>query len=93
MNQSGLHGQMRLEGGMSTSNVSLAGMVKHANEVSPFDPLTGEFKASLVGRVEKKASKRNDALKAERHNVVRAEERRMDSGDGAKTSDKDQYGN
>jgi len=62
MNQSGLHGQMRLEEGMSTSNVSLAGMVKHANEVSPFDPATGEFKASIAGSVEKKVSTRGDAL-------------------------------
>jgi len=38
----------RLEGGLSTSNVSLAGMVKHAHEVSPFNPATGEFKASVV---------------------------------------------
>ncbi len=49
MNQTGLYNTMRLEGGQSTSNVSLAGMVNHAHQVSPFDPKTGEFKASLVG--------------------------------------------
>ena len=62
MNQAVLYDKMRLEGGQSTSNVSLAGMVTHAHQVSPFDAKTGEFKASLVGRVEKKTSTDPDAL-------------------------------
>ena len=55
--------KMRLEGGLSTENHSIAGLVRHAHEVSPFDPKTGEFRASLTGPIEKIASKQTDSLK------------------------------
>jgi len=63
MNQAVLYDKMRLEGGMSTANVGIAGLITHAHEVSPFDEKTGEFKASVVGGVEKKTSKHDDVLK------------------------------
>jgi len=62
----------RLEGGLSTANHSIAGLVRHAHEVSPFDPATGEFKASLVGVVEKKTSTDPSALLSQDDNVENA---------------------
>ena len=64
-NQAVIYDKLRLEGGLSTSNVSLAGMVTHAHQVSPFDEKTGEFKASVTGPIEKKASKQKKSLESD----------------------------
>lgn len=61
MNQAVLYDKMRLEGGMSTNNIGIAGMIQHAHREGMFDE-NGEFKASLVGVVEKKTSTEADAL-------------------------------
>ena len=49
MNQSVLFDKMRLEGGQSTSNHSLAGIVTHFHEqVGFFDEATGKVKQSIT---------------------------------------------
>ena len=61
MNQAVLYDKMRLEGGLSTENHSIAGLVHHAHHaVGPFDPATGEFKASVVGPKPISRPKKND---------------------------------
>ena len=72
VNQAIVYDKMRLEGGLSTENHSLVGLVRHAHEVGPFDPKTGEFKASVVGGVEKKTSTEPDALLSQDDNVENA---------------------
>jgi len=52
----------RLEYGQSTSNIGIAGMITVAHKKGYFDSETGEFKASLTGPIEKKASTDPDAL-------------------------------
>ena len=65
MNASSLYDNLRLEGGQSTSNIGIAGLIKHAHQVSPFDAKTGEFKASVTGPIEKIASKQEKALESD----------------------------
>ena len=60
-----LFDKLRLETGQSTSNIGIAGLIKHAHQVSPFDAKTGEFKASITGPVEKKTSKQEKALESD----------------------------
>jgi len=63
MNQASLYDKLRLEGGMSTANIGIAGLITHAHKnMGLFDEKSGEFKASIAGPVEKKASKRGVAL-------------------------------
>ena len=54
-----LFDKLRLETGLSTSNVGLAGLIKHAHHSGIFDS-NGEFKASLVGPKPISRPKKND---------------------------------
>ena len=67
-----LFDKLRLETGQSTSNVGIAGLITHAHRNGVFDEKTGEFKASLTGGIEKKASTEPDALVSQNDNVENA---------------------
>ena len=59
MNASSLYDNLRLEGGQSTSNIGIAGLIKHAHHSGTFDS-NGEFKASVVGPKPISRPKKND---------------------------------
>ena len=89
MNQIGLYNTLRLEGGQSTSNVSLAGMVSHAHKVvGAIDPKTGDFRSSITGHKPISRLDAVDSLKPDARNELAPHETRMDSGDHESTSDK-----
>ena len=61
INSGVLYDKLRLETGLSTSNIGIAGLITHAHKSSPFDEQTGEFKASVVGPIENRALKHGDS--------------------------------
>jgi len=82
MNQTGLYNTMRLEGGQSTSNVSLAGMVSHAHQVvGAIDPKTGDFRSSITGHKPISRLDADDSLKQSQRNELAPHETIMDRGD------------
>ena len=94
VNQAIVYDKLRLEGGLSTANHSIAGLVHYAHEkVGPFDPVTGEFKASVVGVIENKASKQANSLKHGQRNDLAPHEIRMDIDYRESTSDNRCSGN
>ena len=68
MNQANLYDRMRLESGLSTQNVGLAGIVEHFHEnVGFFDQETGKVKASIL-------KAKPVALKQPAHNVTSSQD-------------------
>ncbi|MCH8041686.1 MAG: hypothetical protein IH977_15285 [Nitrospinae bacterium] len=81
--------KMRLEGGLSTQNHSIAGLIRHAHEnIGLFDEKSGEFKASVTGPLEKNASTQTHALKQSAHNELAPHESPMPIDDGETMADK-----
>ncbi len=81
LNQGILFDKLRLESGQSTSNIGIAGLINHSHKTGLFDERTGEFKASVVGPLEKNASTHANALKHGTRNELATHETSMDRGD------------
>ena len=88
MNATALYDNLRLEGGQSTSNIGIAGLITHAHRNGVFDEKTGEFRQSLVGRKPTSSVGKSNALNPDTRNELETHESPMPIDDGEKTSDK-----